>query len=131
MSEQRTCEEHLQRALAEASRLTDELRAEQEVLTQSERARKSLESQLKETRDRLDEAETSNTRGIHVTSQNAILFPVFRLYSCYFLGGKRLVQKLEQRIHELEQELDTEQKKHAETSKTLRKHDRRMKGDEC
>ena len=43
-------------------------------------------------------------------------------------GGKRVIQKLEQRVRDLEQELDVEQRKHAETSKTMRKQDRRLKG---
>ena len=39
-----------------------------------------------------------------------------------------MIQKLEQRVRDLEQELDSEQRKHAETSKTMRKQDRRLKG---
>lgn len=42
-------------------------------------------------------------------------------------GGKRALQKLEQRIRELELELDGEQRRHGETQKTVRKQDRRVK----
>lgn len=42
-------------------------------------------------------------------------------------GGKRTIQKLEQRIRELELELDGEQRRHLETQKTVRKQDRRVK----
>ena len=38
-----------------------------------------------------------------------------------------MIQKLEQRVRELEVELDNEQRRHAETTKGLRKQDRRLK----
>ena len=37
------------------------------------------------------------------------------------------IQKLEQRIRELEQELDGEQRRHADAQKNLRKSERRIK----
>ena len=36
-------------------------------------------------------------------------------------GGKRLVLKIEQRVHELEAELEAEQLRHGETVKAIRK----------
>ena len=42
-------------------------------------------------------------------------------------GGKKALSKLEQRIRELEGELDGEQKRHTETQKNARKSDRRLK----
>ena len=42
-------------------------------------------------------------------------------------GGKRAQQKLEQRLRDLEMELDAEQRRHAETTKNARKQERRMK----
>merc|ERR1712140_46491 len=63
-----------------------------------------MESQIKELQARLDEAEASALK-----------------------GGKKVISKLEQRIHELETELDNEQRRHAETMKNARKADRRMK----
>ena len=41
-------------------------------------------------------------------------------------GGKKILQKLEQRVRELEVELDNEQRRHAETTKNTRKHERRV-----
>merc|ERR1719295_1719722 len=42
-------------------------------------------------------------------------------------GGKKMIQKLEIRVRELETELDNEQRRHADTQKTQRKADRRLK----
>lgn len=42
-------------------------------------------------------------------------------------NGRKAVGKLEQRVRELETELEAEQRRHAETQKNLRKVDRRMK----
>merc|ERR1711928_39798 len=42
-------------------------------------------------------------------------------------GGKKAIQKLEQRTRELEQELDGEQRRHADAQKNLRKSERRIK----
>merc|ERR1711978_549427 len=66
--------------------------------------RRALESQMKEAQIRLDEAEASSMK-----------------------GGKRMIQKLEQRVRELEVELDNEQRRHADSAKGLRKQDRRLK----
>jgi myosin heavy chain 6/7 len=61
--------------MADASRLAEELRSEQDHSMQIEKMRKNLESQLKEMQVRLDEAEASAMK-----------------------GGKRLLQKLEVRV---------------------------------
>merc|ERR1711944_381416 len=66
--------------------------------------RRGLEGQVKELQARLDEAEAAGLK-----------------------GGKRMIQKLEQRVRELEVELDNEQRRHAETAKGMRKQDRRLK----
>ena len=42
-------------------------------------------------------------------------------------GGKKAIQKLEQRVRELENELDGEQRRHADAQKNLRKSERRIK----
>jgi len=42
-------------------------------------------------------------------------------------GGKRAQQKMEQRLRDLEMELDAEQRRHAETMKNVRKQERRTK----
>jgi myosin heavy chain 6/7 len=66
--------------------------------------RKALETQIKELQVRLDEAETNALK-----------------------GGKKAIQKLEQRVRELENELDGEQRRHADAQKNLRKGERRIK----
>jgi myosin heavy chain 6/7 len=42
-------------------------------------------------------------------------------------GGKKIIQKLEQRVRELETELESEQRKYQETDKLVRKQDKRLK----
>ena len=44
-----------------------------------------------------------------------------------FLGGKKQIQKLEIRIRESETELDSEQRRHADTLKQQRKLERKVK----
>lgn len=43
------------------------------------------------------------------------------------VGGKRIISKLEARIHDIELELDEEKRRHAETIKILRKKERSVK----
>merc|ERR1711897_32059 len=74
-------EEKAQRAMVDAARLADELRAEQETAMMLERDKKLLEAQVKDAQSRLDEAE-----------QNALK------------GGKKAIAKMETRIRELESE---------------------------
>jgi len=103
-TELRSSEERAKKAMADAARLADELRQEQEHSLQVEKLRKGMESQLKDLQVRLDEAEAQALK-----------------------GGKKMIQKLETRVRELETELDNEQRRHAETQKNMRKADRRLK----
>jgi myosin heavy chain 6/7 len=103
-AELRNSEERSKNATADAIRLTEELRAEQEHSAHAERLRKGLEQQVKDLQTRLNEAEGNALK-----------------------GGKRVISKLEQRIHELEAENELEQHRHQETLKELRKNDRRLK----
>merc|ERR1712055_1232946 len=103
-NELRAADEQSKKAMGDAARLAEELRSEQEHSMHIEKMRKTLEAQVKELQARLDEAEASSMK-----------------------GGKRMIQKLEQRVRELEVELDNEQRRHAETEKTMRKQDRRLK----
>ena len=64
----------------------------------------SCHLQVKELQARLDEAEASALK-----------------------GGKRMIQKLETRVRELEVEVDSESRRHQETNKGMRKQDRRLK----
>lgn len=74
-SELRGAEDSAKRAIADAARLADELRQEQDHGLQVEKLRKGLESQVKELQSRLDEAEAQTLK-----------------------GGKKIIQKLEQRV---------------------------------
>merc|ERR1712242_565324 len=103
-SEAHMSEEKAQRAMIDAARLADELRAEQEAAMILERDRKLLEAQVKDANVRLDEAE-----------QNALK------------GGKKAMAKMETRIRELESELDAENRRCADAQKNLRKSERWIK----
>merc|ERR1711893_485246 len=102
--ELKAAEEAAKKAMADAARIAEELRQEQEHANSIEKMRRTMEGQVKELQARLDEAEANALK-----------------------GGKRMIQKLEQRVRELEVELDNEQRRHAETTKGLRKQDRRLK----
>merc|ERR1719450_461585 len=56
-------EEKAQRAMVDAARLADELRAEQETAMMLERDKKLLEAQVKDAQSRLDEAEQNALKG--------------------------------------------------------------------
>ena len=62
------------------------------------------DAQVKELQARLDEAEASALK-----------------------GGKKIITKLEQRVRELETELESEQRRYQETDKLVRKQDKRLK----
>ncbi|CAF0951774.1 unnamed protein product [Rotaria sp. Silwood1] len=104
VNELKASEERAKKAMADASRLADELRQGQEHALHIERLRKGLEQQIKDLQIRLEESEANSLK-----------------------GGKRVIAKLEQRIHELETEIELEQNRHQETLKELRKNDRRLK----
>merc|ERR1712012_934562 len=80
-SEAHMSEEKAQRAMIDAARLADELRAEQEAAQNLERERRLLEAQVKDMQARLDDAE-----------QNALK------------GGKKAMSKMDTRVRELESE---------------------------
>ncbi|XP_063749521.1 putative uncharacterized protein MYH16 isoform X2 [Eleginops maclovinus] len=88
----------------ELARVGEELRLEQEQTLHLERGKKGLEAQIRDLSSRLEEAEQVALK-----------------------GGKKIIQKLEGKVKEMELELDSEQKRHAETVKTLRKNERRLK----
>ncbi|XP_063225497.1 myosin heavy chain, muscle isoform X22 [Bacillus rossius redtenbacheri] len=104
LNEAKNSEEKAKKAMVDAARLADELRAEQDHAQTQEKLRKALETQIKDLQVRLDEAEANALK-----------------------GGKKAIQKLEQRVRELENELDGEQRRHADAQKNLRKSERRIK----
>jgi myosin heavy chain 6/7 len=103
-NEVRAADDRAKKALADSARVFDEVRQEQEHAQGLEKARKHLESQIKDLQTRLDEAESNSLK-----------------------GGKKVLSRLEQRIRELEAELSSEQRRHAETQKSIFKTERRMK----
>ncbi|XP_076329205.1 myosin heavy chain, muscle-like [Tachypleus tridentatus] len=104
LNEAKQSEEKAKKAMVDAARLADELRAEQEHGQQQEKMRKTLEVQMKDLQVRLDEAEAAALK-----------------------GGKKIIQKLEQKVRELENELENEQRRYADASKNSRKGERRVK----
>ncbi|KAI8488241.1 Myosin-7 [Branchiostoma belcheri] len=104
MAEHRQTEEKAKKAIADATRIAEDLRNEQEHTAHIEKTRKNLEASIKDLQRRLDEAEALAMK-----------------------GGKRALQKLEARVRDLESELDSESRRHQETLKSLRKNERRLK----
>ncbi|KAE9548564.1 hypothetical protein FO519_008223, partial [Halicephalobus sp. NKZ332] len=104
LTELKNADESAKKAGADAARLAEELRQEQEHSQHVDRLRHGLEQQIKEMQVRLDEAEAAALK-----------------------GGKKIIAKLEERIRSLEQELDGEQRRHQETDKSYRKAERRVR----
>merc|ERR1712244_214146 len=84
--------------------MSEELKKEQDQCQHLERMKKNMETTVKELQVRLDEAEQVALK-----------------------GGRKQVQKLEARMRELENELDAEQKRTAESIKSNRKMERKIK----
>merc|ERR1711992_162036 len=98
VSEAHLSDEKSNKAMVDAARLAEELRAEQDVAQSIERDRKLLECQVKDVQARLDDAETNALK-----------------------GGKKAVNKMETRIRELESEIAAENRRMADGQKNLRK----------
>merc|ERR1711974_299678 len=103
-SEAAMSEEKAARAMIDAARLADELRAEQDVAQNLEKDRRLLEAQCKDAQARADEAEVNALK-----------------------GGKKAMLKMESRIRELESELDAESRRMGDAQKNLRRSERRIK----
>ncbi|XP_042212132.1 myosin heavy chain, muscle-like isoform X2 [Homarus americanus] len=104
LSEAKNSEERAKKAMIDAARLADELRAEQEHAQTQEKMRKGLEVTVKELQYRLEESESNALK-----------------------TGKKVVGKLEGRVRELEGQLDDESRRHSDAQKNLRKCERRIK----
>ncbi|XP_062977585.1 myosin-4-like [Elgaria multicarinata webbii] len=104
IQEARNAEEKAKKAITDAAMMAEELKKEQDTSAHLERMKKNLEQTVKDLQHRLDEAEQLALR-----------------------GGKKQLQKLEARVHELENELDAEQKRGIEAIKGVRKYERRVK----
>merc|ERR1719323_1208607 len=97
-------EEKAKKAMVDAARLADELRAEQEHSSSQEKAKRALEAQIIELEGRLAEANEVAAK-----------------------GGRSAMAKLESRIRELEIELGSVQCRTSEAYKAFQKAERRVK----
>ncbi|XP_025719693.2 LOW QUALITY PROTEIN: myosin-13 [Callorhinus ursinus] len=104
IQESRDAEEKAKEAITAAAMMAEELKKEQDTSAHLERMKKNLEQMVKDLQHRLDEAEQLALK-----------------------GGKKQIQKLENRVRELESELDAEQKRGAETLKGAHKYERKVK----
>merc|ERR1712111_183956 len=98
LAQAKNSEEKAKKAMADAARLADELRAEQEHSGSQEKAKRALEAQILELEGRLAEANEVAAK-----------------------GGRNAMAKLESRIRELEIELGSVQGKTSETFKAFQK----------
>merc|ERR1712241_1512893 len=97
-------EEKSKKAMVDAARLADELRAEQEHSSSQEKNKRTLETQVMELDQRLAEANDMAAK-----------------------GGRNAMAKLESRIRELEIELGSVQSRTSESYKAFQKAERRIK----
>merc|ERR1712071_171079 len=98
ISECRNAEEKAKKSITDAAMMSEELKKEQDQCQHLERMKKNMESTVKELQVRLGEAEQVALK-----------------------GGRKQVQKLEARMREIENELDSEQKRTAESIKANQK----------
>merc|ERR1712055_115700 len=104
LQQAKNSEEKAKKAMVDAARLADELRAEQDHTSTQSKARRALETQLQELENKFAEA-----------NENAIR------------GGRAAMAKLETRIRELEIELGNVQGHTGENAKGYQKSERRVK----
>ncbi|XP_047666437.1 myosin heavy chain, fast skeletal muscle-like [Tachysurus fulvidraco] len=104
IQEARNAEEKAKKAITDAAMMAEELKKEQDTSAHLERMKKNLEVTVKDLQHRLDEAENLAMK-----------------------GGKKQLQKLESRVRELETEVESEQRRSAESVKGVRKYERRVK----
>merc|ERR1719415_268140 len=104
LAESKAADERAKKAVADAGRMAEELRREQQHLVSIERVKKTLEVQIHELTIKLEEAEAYALK-----------------------GGRKALAAMQARMKDIEGELDGEQRRHAETLKNYRKMDRRLK----
>ena len=104
LTQAKNSEEKAKRAMIDAARLSDELRAEQDHANSESRAKRAFEGQLSDLQCRLAEAEDNAMK-----------------------ASRAAMSKLESRIRECETELASTQSKTQETFKAYQRSDRRVK----
>merc|ERR1711957_327039 len=100
----KNAEEKAKKAMVDAARLADELRAEQDHATSLAATKNSLSNQLGELEGRLADAEAAAMK-----------------------GGKSAMAKLEMKIRELEAELGSTQSRTGEAAKAFQRAERKAK----
>uniref|UniRef100_A0A915AUR7 Myosin tail domain-containing protein n=2 Tax=Parascaris univalens TaxID=6257 RepID=A0A915AUR7_PARUN len=104
INELKSCEKRSKVAMAHAATLFEQIRHEEQSVMQSDHMRKSLEARIKEMQARLDEVEAAALK-----------------------GDNKLIDAFESRIHEMEDELGSEQRRYEDANKKLSEHDRRVR----
>merc|ERR1712130_192380 len=104
LQQAKNSEEKAKKAMVDAARLADELRAEQDHTNTQSKAKRALETQLAELENKFNDA-----------NENAIR------------GGRAAMAKLETRIRDLEVELGNVQARTGENTKGFQKSERRAK----
>merc|ERR1711997_573150 len=104
LQQAKNSEEKSKRAMVDAARLADELRAEQDHVQTESRAKRALDTQLGELESRLVDAEANAAK-----------------------GGKAAMAKLEMKIRELEMELGSVQSRTGESYKAFQRAELRVK----
>jgi len=104
LGQAKNSEEKSKRAMVDAARLADELRAEQDHATAESRGKRVLDTQINELENRIADAETAAMK-----------------------AGKAAMGKLEMRIRELEMELGTVQTQTQDNYKSYQRAERRVK----
>merc|ERR1712050_322674 len=97
-------EERARKSVAEASRMSEMLVREQNTVVTLEKYKKTLETQVTDLSVKVDEAENYALK-----------------------GGRKAMAGLQDRVKEIEDELDAEQRRHGETLKNFRKMERHLK----
>merc|ERR1712203_566508 len=100
----KNAEEKSKKAMVDAARLADELRAEQDHASAQASSKQSLNNQLGQLEARLSDAENAAAR-----------------------GGKSAMAKLENKVHELEAELAGTQARTGESAKAYQRAERKVK----
>jgi myosin heavy chain 6/7 len=100
----KNAEEKSKKAMVDAARLADELRAEQDHATNQANAKRSLENQFADLEGRYSDAQASAMK-----------------------GGKAAMAKLENRIRDLESELGSLQSRTSESMKAYQRAERKTK----
>lgn len=126
LTESKMADDRAKKAMIDAARLADELRIEQENAQQCEKNRKALDYHVKNMQTKLDEAEQMAMKGgKKITCRFVFLLP----FEIMKIIGKliKCIYRLDQKIKDLESQLDDEQRRLVDAQKSQRRTERRIK----